>query len=374
MVASVFALLASIGSSTSQITLISYGQGGQDAGIDVIQPNYPVRLRWSQSISHSNVSISVGLASLGSHGTGWAVVTSGEGHVAFTNFDYPTGFGRVDLFEGLDLQPGTYDLTIGAFSGDDVGWGVTAAGTIYTADDVSYLGTFTYSGPSLPVDVLIVNYAGTSTTINCSAPLVLECTDGGAVATIEAELKDSSGNAVRTVLSVDGRPYETYTMPLGGALTPMVLRFTARFALGDHLVTISADNGKTPPATCSAKVTVRDTIPPQILSLTATPDLLWPPNHRMVPVTIAVQATDNCGPATSKIVAVTSNEPRSSLQGGPDWLITGDLSVDLRAARFVNGQERSYEIFVESKDAAGNSSLRSVTVAVPHDKGGERRP
>jgi uncharacterized repeat protein (TIGR03803 family) len=60
-------------------------------------------------------------------------------------------------------------------------------------------------------------------------------------------------------------------------------------------------------------------VPPPILSVSATPNLLWPPNHQMVHVTIAVQTDDNYGPTTSKIVAVTSNEPTGSLKEGSDW-------------------------------------------------------
>jgi len=166
MVASVLGLLLSAGSSIAQIILLtSNGQGGQDAGIDVILPNYPVTLMWSQSISYPDVSISVGLASFGSSGTGWATISSGAGQIASTDFNYPNNYGRVNLFDGLDLPSGTYNLSIGAFTGQDDGWGV-AGDTLYSADNVTYLGTFSHwnpSGPVIPVDFSIVSVPEPST-------------------------------------------------------------------------------------------------------------------------------------------------------------------------------------------------------------------
>jgi hypothetical protein len=109
-------LLAS-GSNAQTIVISSYGQGDQDAGIDVIQPSRTVTLIWSQAIPFSDVSIFVGLASFGSSGTGWATLNSGAGQVAIADFDYPyissfsAIYGTVDLFDGLNLPAGTYDLT-----------------------------------------------------------------------------------------------------------------------------------------------------------------------------------------------------------------------------------------------------------------------
>src|SRR5260370_7273859 len=94
---------------------------------------------------------------------------------------------------------------------------------------------------------------------------------------------------------------------------------------------------------------------------------IWAANHQMVAITIEVQATENCGPTSSKIVAVTSNEPIGSLREGSDWLITGDLRADLRAERLGRGQGRIYSILGKCDDVAGNSSLRAATRAVPHD-------
>jgi hypothetical protein len=69
-----------------------------------------------------------------------------------------------------------------------------------------------------------------------------------------------------------------------------------------------------PPATSNVRPILSfqvdgDITPPLISAVVANPNSLWPPNQKMVPVTISVAATDACGIASEKIVSVTSNEP-----------------------------------------------------------------
>jgi len=247
----------------------------------------------------------------------------------------------------------------------------------YNSDGAKPWGGLTLSGNTMYGTTLYGGSSGFGTVfglsilpgaaIRCPEPLVLECTIGGAPATLAVNVTDSSTNPVVVIWTVDGTPYQTNTLPSGWVPSTNVT-LTADFALGVHLVTVSAFNGETAPATCSTTVQVRDTIPPRIVSVSATPDLLWPPDHRSVPVTVEVQATDNCGPTMSKIVRVTSNESSGRNKRGADWLITGDLSVDLRAERHGEDPGRIYTIFVECLDIAGNSSSGSVIVRVPHDQ------
>src|SRR5439155_19218624 len=102
------------------------------------------------------------------------------------------------------------------------------------------------------------------------------------------------------------------------------------------------------------------------LTISATPDLLWPPNHHMVPVNVAVIAVDNCDPSpVPHITHVTSSEAQNTF--APDWEITGPLSVNLRAKRFGNKGGRIYTIVLECDDNSGNVAYASVDVDVPHD-------
>lgn len=137
---------------------------------------------------------------------------------------------------------------------------------------------------------------------------------------------------------------------------------------GVHLITLTVSDGRGGVGTDTLTVTVRDTTPPIINGLVATPGVITKANHEMVPVTIAASATDGCGSVTCRIVSVASNEPISGTGGGdlsPDWEITGDLTLRVRAERSQKGNGRVYTITVRCTDAAGNATTSTVTVTVP---------
>ena len=119
----------------------------------------------------------------------------------------------------------------------------------------------------------------------------------------------------------------------------------------------------------SMVVTVRDTQPPAIGAITATPSRITKTNHEMVPVVLAVPVSDGCGgPTTCRIVSVASSEPVDGTGDGdtaPDWELTGPLTLKLRGERAAQGTGRVYTITVECTDAAGNRSTSTITVTVP---------
>ena len=134
---------------------------------------------------------------------------------------------------------------------------------------------------------------------------------------------------------------------------------------GTTSVTLTVTDSKGLSSQCLGTVTVVDKTPPTITSVSASPSTLWPPNHKMVDVTINYSATDNCGPPTSKISGVTSNEPISS----SDYAILDAHHVNLSADRLGSGNGRIYTIALTCTDSSGNSSSQSVMVTVPHDQG-----
>jgi hypothetical protein len=143
------------------------------------------------------------------------------------------------------------------------------------------------------------------------------------------------------------------------------------YDLGDTEVTLTVTDDKGASNTCDATVTVVDEEDPVISTVTASPNNLWPPNHKMVSVTIEANATDNCDPEPAcQIISVTSNEAVNGLGDGDtasDWVITGDLTSKLRAERSGTGSGRIYKITVECKDQSKNSITATTTVNVPHD-------
>ena len=142
---------------------------------------------------------------------------------------------------------------------------------------------------------------------------------------------------------------------------------------GTHVVTWTYDDGNGNTTTQSQTVVVQDTTPPVIENLTVTPDVLWPPNHKMVQVNVDIDSFDECDTEpVCQITSVSSNEPENGLgdnDKAPDWQIAGDFTVNLRAERSGPGNGRLYTITIKCTDASGNSSTETVTVTVPHDKG-----
>jgi hypothetical protein len=106
--------------------------------------------------------------------------------------------------------------------------------------------------------------------------------------------------------------------------------------------------------------------PMQFSAAMAKPVLLQPATQKMTPVWIRTAVSDNpgCG-LTCKIAGVASNESASP-EG--DWQITGDLSLNLRAAREASGGGRIYSVAVECADNAGNKVTKTAPVAVPRPK------
>jgi hypothetical protein len=141
---------------------------------------------------------------------------------------------------------------------------------------------------------------------------------------------------------------------------------------GFYTVTWTYNDGNGNTAAQAQTVEVKDITAPIIENLSASPNVLWPPNHKMVAVTLSVTAFDNCDHAPhSKIVSVSSNEPVNGIGDGdsaPDWEIAGDLTVNLRAERSGTGSGRVYTVTVICTDAYGNSSTETISIIVPHDK------
>lgn len=148
------------------------------------------------------------------------------------------------------------------------------------------------------------------------------------------------------------------------------------FALGTTNVLCTASDSSSNTASASFQVIVEDTTPPEIVEVTATPNVLWPPNHQMVNVVVEVDAVDISDPSPiTQIVSVSSNQPINGTGDGdmaPDWVITGPLTLQLRSER-SHGKTRIYTITVEAVDASGNRSTATVEVIVTNKAGGKMK-
>ncbi len=207
-------------------------------------------------------------------------------------------------------------------------------------------------------------------TLTCpAAQTVPDCTpQNGTPATLTATVSDPDGDALVVIWSIGGAPAQTNYVNATHPPMSQNVSFTASYPKGTNLVGVVVSDGKAAPAGCSTSVIVRDLQPPKIFRITANPAQLWPPNGQLVAVRVMVCAAGDCGPVTSKIVSITSNEPPDS--AAPDWIIIWDDTVLLRAERAPHGKERIYTITVACTDAAGNTSTGTVCVSVSrHGRG-----
>jgi hypothetical protein len=115
-----------------------------------------------------------------------------------------------------------------------------------------------------------------------------------------------------------------------------------------------------------------DTIPPTV-TISASPSVLWPVNHRMVEIDVHAVATDNLDPnPVVSFVSVTSNQGdgvRGACQSSPDVSVDAAGNIFLRAERdATSNEDRVYTITYQARDFSGNVGTGSTTVVVPHDQ------
>lgn len=265
-------------------------------------------------------------------------ISAGAGCAATVSLD---GSGSNDP-DGDTL---TYRWSIGA---TPLGTGVTLSTTLGAGTHVITLTVSDTAGETSSDTTSVVVADTTPPAITVNASITLEQSGpAGTPFTLPAPVVTDNCSA-SPVVTVSG-------LPANGVFPP-----------GDTTIIYTATDAAANQATATTTVTVRDTVPPVIVSVQPSVTTLWPVNHKMVRVTLAITATDAAPPACS-VTGVTSSEASNSHE--PDWSIDGPLQVQLRAERFGNGPGRVYTLQVRCLDASGNASTASTTVNVRHDQG-----
>jgi hypothetical protein len=112
-----------------------------------------------------------------------------------------------------------------------------------------------------------------------------------------------------------------------------------------------------------------------VITISASPKTLWPPNGKMVSVTISGKITDAGSGVNASTAAYTvTDEYRLVQPSGPVTLLDANgsysFAIQLQASRNGNDRDgRQYTISVSAQDNAGNQGLASAVVIVPHDQG-----
>lgn len=145
--------------------------------------------------------------------------------------------------------------------------------------------------------------------------------------------------------------------------------------VGVHTITLEVTDSAGNKDTDVVVKTVVDTEPPDG-ALALTPNVLWPPNHKLVTIVATLTVSDECDPDPSvTLVSITSNEPDEGSGDGnfPNDIQDADFGTDdrvfrLRAERSGNGSGRVYTVVYRVEDHHGNVTEVSAEVRVPHSQ------
>jgi hypothetical protein len=225
--------------------------------------------------------------------------------------------------------------------------------------------TFTATDPGSLTDTCSATVRVVDTTqpdIKCPANVTVECTGNLGVPANDPQLAPFFAGVSASDVC-DATPTITNNAP-------------GFFGLGATTVQFRAVDDSGNQRTCTATVTVQDTHAPTI-SLALDPTTLWPPNHRLVPITAAVTVTDTCDPGAGFVLtSITSNQPDNDegdgdtpndVQGAAYG--TADTSFLLRAERSPLLGSRIYTVVYTASDSSSNGTLATAIVVVPRNQG-----
>ena len=259
--------------------------------------------------------------------------------------------------------------------------------------DLSLLPAFLIGSHALTLEVTDGEFVITSDmtlTVGNSPPEV-GCSGAGTyqlgvdTVQLDATVSDFDGDLVFFVWSENALVLASGSQATAAGGAPVALPTTAlptgtgpgELGPGTHTLTVSVDDGTNAAVTCEAVVEVVDTEAPTLAPVSDV-SILWPPNHKLVSVTIQANASDSSGGPVTLSATVTSSEDAlkdGSGQTQPDFTDpvidqqTGTITLQLRAERSGKGPGRVYSIAITATDGAGNQSTSVVEVIAPHDKG-----
>ncbi|HYV86156.1 MAG TPA: FG-GAP-like repeat-containing protein [Patescibacteria group bacterium] len=216
-----------------------------------------------------------------------------------------------------------------------------------------------------------------------TAPAAIECSSWlGAVVRLDGTAShdpDSRPGGPDDLAAFDwyedfGGPSETH---LGSG--PLL---DATLAVGHHDVTLRVTDRAGATGTAGTEVAVTDSVSPRLVLRSASPLVLWPPDHKMVGIDVEAVADDLCGPASVVLESVVSSESADAPGhgGGTTEDVLGaetgtpDFRFQVRAERAGSGPGRTYTATYGARDAAGNATDAAITIVVPHGRPGSSSP
>jgi YVTN family beta-propeller protein len=239
-----------------------------------------------------------------------------------------------------------------------------------TSDGPTQSQTVTITGDDGPARILPDSTSTTSfsLTVNNLPPSIVNVSNNGPVitgnpATITVTANDPAGAADPLAYQFDCDNNGVFEIgPQAGNSASCTFA-----SAGSRTVTVRVTDGDGGAATGSTVVTVLGP-PPNCSTAVVSPNRIWPPNHKLVPV----QISGISGASTVSVTSIFQDEPTEALGDGntcPDGTGTGTAIANLRAERSAMGDGRVYTISFTAT-GAGGSCQGSVQVCVPHNNNG----
>lgn len=133
---------------------------------------------------------------------------------------------------------------------------------------------------------------------------------------------------------------------------------------------ITAEGGYFPDRLARTYVLARFAFPsnlaPDCSAATGSPSSVWPPNGRLVPVSLHGVTDPDGDPVTFTVTSIRQDERP---QGTADGFGTGTPNASVRASRNGSGDGRVYHLGFEASDGKGGLCQGTVAVCVPHNQG-----
>ncbi len=310
-------------------------------------------------------------------GTGVTVIDTATNTAVTT---VPTGPGPSAIAttpDGASVWVGNFDGTIAVIdtATNTVTSTFTATpsslphGIVFTPD-----GVFAYVANRDTNDCVVVDTA-TKTVVATiptgNGPFTNVITPGGTTV-YQTNINSNSVSVIDTATNTVIATVPVGSRPIGSAITPDGA-FVYVANLGSDSVSVINTATNTVVATVPvgsvpfdvAIASASQVPPPNCSNAVASPNLLWPANHKFVPITISGIVNPVPGAVTITVTSIFQNEPTS---GAPDATGVGTGNPSVRAERDGGGDGRVYHINFTATGASG-SCTGSVTVGVPHDQG-----
>jgi hypothetical protein len=240
--------------------------------------------------------------------------------VNWGGYGFPSGWAYL-YGPDIEVQSGTYDLTYNSLTGE---YKFTAT----NCPNPALMCPYTIYEPSTPGDCgTYVNYP-------------------------EIVPASSCGGDNLIIAQIEGLPSGSF------------------FPVGYTWNTYQLTNIEGNTATCSFGVYVYNSEPLVITGLDKNSPPLWPPNHKMIDLSLNYQITGSCG-TVSTWISIYSNESEYGLwpnDTGPDWEIIDNHNIRLRAERWDEGTGREYYIYIYGWDEFWNFAYDYIIIRVPHDQ------